>query len=710
MKTTTFVSMRDPRHGSSPWPAATWTHSPVYRPLPPCLATLVSAIVLAAPFAAPASLAVEYPGQAPGPAQVASEASQVTLSNRAVRAVWNASNGPPRLVRISTPAEPSAGAVAGGELFRVVLQDGRSVSSSEMEHTPVEVIRLTSDAKSPRAEDRFAGHRIAATFTSASPAFTVAWSAELRDGSNGVTMRAVLTAGADGLPLTEFIVLDACIPGAKVCGEVDGSPVVADRWFLACEHPLAINRVEGDRVTGGRSRPGLAAAQTVALDASVGITPPGQLRRAFLYHLERRRAHPYRPFLHYNSWYHLNIGRPDHRMTEAESLETIAFIGRELVRKRGVTLDAFVWDDGWDDFNSLWEFHHGFPNGFSATRKAGEAFGASQGVWISPWGGYGKPKALRLEHGKSQGYETNDRGFAMSGPKYRNAFRSVCLKMMRQYGVAFFKFDGMGAGCNVSGAQRELANDIDSVLALTGELRQQRPDLFISATVGTWPSPYWTFYADSIWRQGADTEFHGPGNGREQWITYRDMSACQRIVRRAPLYPLNSLMLHGPCIGDRANPSRMDRDEASVAHEMWTFFGSGTGLQELYISPHLLTGGMWDTLACAARWSRENADVLADAHWIGGDPGAGEVYGFASWSPRKGIVVLRNPSETPASYDLNLARDFELPREYLTDYQLESPRPGQRIGSLRMGANEQKRIELEPFEVLVFEATPVARP
>ena len=35
----------------------------------------------------------------------------------------------------------------------------------------------------------------------------------------------------------------------------------------------------------------------------IGVAPKDQLRRAFLYYLERERAHPYRPYLHYNSWY-----------------------------------------------------------------------------------------------------------------------------------------------------------------------------------------------------------------------------------------------------------------------------------------------------------------------------------------------------------------------------------------------------------------------
>ncbi len=166
-------------------------------------------------------------------------------------------------------------------------------------------------------------------------------------------------------------------------------------------------------------------------------------------------------------------------------------------------------------------------------------------------------------------------------------------------------------------------------------------------------------------------------------------------------------MLDGPCVGERTNPARMERDEKSVADEIWTFFGSGTNLQELYISPHLLTPTMWDELAAAAKWSRANTNVLVDTHWIGGDPGNGDVYGWASWQPRGGIVVLRNPSDQPGSFELELARDLELPDQYLTDYQLNSPRPDQRIGQLSAVSIKPLRVELEPFEVLVFEATTV---
>jgi len=625
---------------------------------------------------------------------------QAVLANGILRAGWTLDAG--RISALALTGEHASQTLrlSAGHVPRIVLDDGRVVDLAVL--TPVEPVHWKSGAFVAAFEDEASG-------------LEIRWSAAMDGTANHVIQTLDVTARRD-TKIEELVFVDTTIDGARQVGQVDGSVVVSGDVFLAVEHPLAKNTVgEESRVRCALPRGNaLSAGRTWRFTSVFGVVEPGQLRRGFLGYLEHRRARPYRPFLHYNSWYHLNIGRPDHRMIEAESLATIEHLGRELITKRGVEVDAFVWDDGWDDFDSLWGFHEGFPDGFRKLVAASDALGVAQGVWISPWGGYGEPKRKRIAHGESQGYETNRNGFSMAGPRYRAAFRDVCLNMMRSHGVVFFKFDGMGAGGG-TGAAGGLADDVDAVLELTRELRRENPDLFISATVGTWASPFWTLYADSIWRQGGDTGFHGAGNARQQWITYRDMHCYRSIVQGGPLYPLNSLMLHGPCIGERANPARMDRDEKSVADELWTFFGSGTNLQELYISPHLLTPTMWDELAAAAKWSRANADVLVDTHWIGGDPGKGEVYGWASWQPRGGILVLRNPSEEPAVYELDLARDLELPHPIRRGYLLKTPRAGQRCHTIRFESYDSHpvgphEVELEPFEVLVFEATLLREP
>ena len=46
--------------------------------------------------------------------------------------------------------------------------------------------------------------------------------------------------------------------------------------------------------------------------------------------------------------------------------------GEELTVKRGVKLDSFLFDDGWDDYATLWQFDKpDFPNGFAPLAGGG---------------------------------------------------------------------------------------------------------------------------------------------------------------------------------------------------------------------------------------------------------------------------------------------------------------------------------------------------
>jgi hypothetical protein len=114
-----------------------------------------------------------------------------------------------------------------------------------------------------------------------------------------------------------------------------------------------------------------------------------------------------------------------------------------------------------------------------------------------------------------------------------------------------------------------------------------------------------------------------------------------------------------------------------------------------------------DLPAEAAAWSRDNADVLVDTHWIGGDAGKSEPYGYASWSPRKGILCLRNPSRQAKSLSLKLVDAFELPSDAPRQYALKSPwKADAGLPAQSLAAEADYRIELQPFEVRVLEAIP----
>ena len=118
----------------------------------------------------------------------------------------------------------------------------------------------------------------------------------------------------------------------------------------------------------------------------------------------------------------------------------------------------------------------------------------------------------------------------------------------------------------------------------------------------------------------------------------------------------------------------------------------------------MLNKAKWDTLAQAAKWSRANADILVDTHWVGGDPTALEVYGWASWSKEKAILGLRNPSDKAQQYYLDLTKAFELPHGETSNFTLRSV-----YGSnSTFPSNYQGAVivTLQPLQMLVFEATP----
>jgi hypothetical protein len=276
---------------------------------------------------------------------------------------------------------------------------------------------------------------------------------------------------------------------------------------------------------------------------------------------------------------------------------------------------------------------------------------------------------------------------------------------VRDYGVNQFKFDGTGnADRVVPGSSFD--SDFAAAIHLIAELRALKPGLYINLTTGTYPSPFWLRYADSIWRGGEDHEFLGVGPKREQWITYRDADTYAHIVLLGPLYPLNSLMLHGMIYAKHAK--NLDTDpQRDFKNEVRDYFGNGTQLQEMYITPSLLSTENWDTLAEAAAWSRANADVLVDTHWIGGDPALLEVYGWASWSPKKAILVLRNPSDKAQDVAIDIERAFELPAKTPRAYTLHSPwKEDREQPGVSVVGGLPHMFSLKPFEVLALEGAP----
>ncbi|GAA0921685.1 thermostable cytotonic enterotoxin Ast [Rothia nasimurium] len=589
--------------------------------------------------------------------------------------------------------------------FQITLADDKVLGPKDF-HLDGRIVESTlrADPKASRAAERLPGKVARASFTDAEGRFRIDLSWVQRDGSDYLREIVTITALRADEPIRRVDLLGAKVTDSEVLGSVDGSPVVSGHDWFGFENPLSKSQVRGGtqvQLWVERELP-LRKGQSVTYSAAVGATHDNQLRRDFLTYIERERAHPYRTFLHYNSWYDIGYFTP---YTADQAVERINTFGNELVTKRGVKIDSFLFDDGWDDRSGSWSFSKDFPNGFHPLAEAAKKYGAAPGMWLSPWGGYGPPAKERAKRAGDAGYEIVDHGMALSGPKYYQRFHDVTMNLVKEQGINQFKFDGTGNANKVFPGS-VFDSDFDAAIHLIDDLRAAKPDLFINLTTGTLASPFWLLYADSIWRDGEDDELTGVGSKRERWITYRDRETFHNIVEKGPLFPLNSLMLHG-IIYARENRKLNADPGHDFANEVHSYFGSGTALQELYITPDLLTPQDWDTLAEAARWSRDNAGVLRDTHWVGGDPGRLDVYGWASWTPAKAILTLRNPSDKPQLAVIDLDRQLELPPGAKRRFQAHSPwKADAGQPALALDADKPQTITLQPFQVLTLELTP----
>ena len=609
--------------------------------------------------------------------------TELSLESDGLSARWSVESGSLRMVALY---DRYAGRPVPlpREAFTLTFEDGRTLDASAM---PILAAPEISAAESFVLFDQTSGAQ-------------VTWRAIAVERTNYLRQEITIEATRGPLAIRSVRMLEfKHLPDAEVAGACDGSPVVAGTLFAAIEHPFAQADAIYDRASIDYPRK-LDVQPGVPLELScvIGASRPGQLRRDFLAYLERERARPYAPFLHYNSWYDIGYFT---RYDQADCLNRIAAVGTELAVKRGVRPASFLFDDGWDDPNVLWTFNAGFPDGFAPLKSAAAAYGAKPGVWLSPWGGYGKPRQQRLASAKRDGYEIDADGLALSGPKYYEYFHSVAMGFVQRGGINQIKLDGTGDTTTVAPGSR-FGSNFAAAIALIRDLRAADPGLYVNLTTGTYPSPFWLRYCDSIWRGGNDHDFAGEGSHRQRWVTYRDADTYAGIVTQGPLYPLNSVMLHGLIYAQHAL-HLADDPSGYFRNEVRSYFGTGTQLQEMYVTPSLLSARDWDDVAAGARWSARNAGVLRDTHWIGGNPARLDAYGWASWTPDKSILVLRNPRKRAQTIALDAADAFELPPGAKQRIVLEPVWESPGRGPVELRAGHERAVRLEPFEVLVLE-------
>src|ERR1035437_8100012 len=227
------------------------------------------------------------------------------LENNLVSWQWHLANGKIQFSRLADKVEGTS-LTCTGECFRVILADGAILKASDFELQGLpQTIPLIAEPGASTAARHFPGSQLVVKLSVPKQHLSAAWKVKLREGSSYVRQELTLHAEDQDVFVKEIILFDQAIKGAKTVGKVDGSPVVADTFFVGYEHPMAHNTVSAaDRVQCSYVRNAiLKSGETLSQSLVIGTVPRGQLRRGFLSYVERERAHPYRPFLYYDAWF-----------------------------------------------------------------------------------------------------------------------------------------------------------------------------------------------------------------------------------------------------------------------------------------------------------------------------------------------------------------------------------------------------------------------
>ena len=614
----------------------------------------------------------------PGVAKITQKANSYQLANKVLKASFINTGG-----KLYFNGCSELGLQPDTELFKVLLGDGKNITASEMKLEDVKMVTLAENPSAATASLRYAGKALEARFTYEE--LSIVWRAVLRNGSHYLRTEMDIQAAKD-LPMKGIVAMNYLVAknsaytAPEVVGNTRGAILASNHIFAGLETPMGLNssKDEGNatHIEGlWRRNTTLKAGKTWNISSVVGLVAPNQLRRSFLAYSERERAVAWRPYPVYISWYELNIDRnnaqaPSYKgnMTVEQCADVVSHWKTHFYDKYQMAPKAFVWDDGWDQYGT-WTFNPNFPNGFDEPANEAKKMGTGIGAWLGPVGGYGQSGEYRRAYWRSKG------GMQLSNEDYYNFFIRCCTNMIDRYDFRFFKFDGISAQASAIGPDEGTRGEenAEAIISIERAVRQKRPDIFLNTTVGTWASPFWFHFTDAVWRQEGDYgEAGDQGTDRERWITYRDRLVYQNFIQRSPVCPINTLMTHG-FILSRWGAVSKNMDYDGIVREMRCAFACGSGMVELYNDYKLMdeikdnqgnAGALWKDLAECIKWQQEQADVLPDAHWVGGNPWDGKkanVYGWAAWNGKKSVLTLRNPSASAQTFTTTLREALDIP-------------------------------------------------
>ncbi|MGY3724520.1 hypothetical protein SAMN05421767_10739 [Granulicatella balaenopterae] len=441
-----------------------------------------------------------------------------------------------------------------------------------------------------------------------------------------------------------------------------GQPVYANSLFLGTEFPLSENRVTKQTYTSKYYLGEQTEFPKEIFPAIVGSATDSDkdsLKQAFLSYL-KGISQPSYFRKQYNSWY-------DH-MTEINNdgiLKSFSTIHKGFANY-GVKLDAYVVDDGWTNYQSVWQFNEKFPNELTDIAELVKSFDASLGLWIGPRGGYNGTEVimsdwleahpeLKIGSKNSRSNDVNVGDF-----NYLREMKRKMLEYQTKYDISYWKIDGLllqPAEDDASGpyGMHTMTKVYEFLVELFIDLRKERgaKDFWLNLTSYVNPSPWFLQWVNSLWIQSSQDVGYvmEQTTDTSKMITYRDSQYYEFLFERDIQLPLSSLYNHDPIYAVSAHTWYLDAPIHSTVAEFkdYLLFIStrGNGFWEFYYSYTMFDEERWQANSEAIKWIEQNYQTLKNSVFFGEKPSnMASIYGFKCLNDDESelIISYRNPS------------------------------------------------------------------
>lgn len=439
-----------------------------------------------------------------------------------------------------------------------------------------------------------------------------------------------------------------------------GQPIYAKSCFWGMEFPMGENRIADGRYFSRYYVGQIISEPRIIWPCITGAATSfekQEIQIAFFDYI-RRIAQPSYFRKQYNSWY-------DH-MTQIDEqiiLDSFSEIHHGF-EDYGVHLDAYVVDDGWPNYKSIWDFNDKFPNGLEKIKNLVHRWDSSLGLWIGPRGGYNGTEQVMSDwleaHPELGSKNKLSKDVNVGDFCYLQRMKEKMLEHQRNYDISYWKIDGWllkPDQIDSSGpyAMHTMTAVYEFLIQLLVDLRKERGqrDCWLNLTSYVNPSPWFLQWVNSLWIQiSQDVSFvENGGSDLNRMVTYRDIQYYQFLKERDIQLPLWSLYNHEPIYAKTAHSTYMDHPMyASVAEfENYLMFIAtrGNGFWEFHYSYDMFDDERWKANARCINWIERHYATLRYSSMIGGNPELFEIYGYHCINPetKEEIVSLRNPSD-----------------------------------------------------------------